>query len=134
MCIRDSSTKECVDHETALQFQFSGNRRNFFWIGLGLLLGVSIISLVMLICHRSSCWFKKNYKAYDHFPMEILEMSDEDLNDSSMKYPFENEKIRDTVSDGTFGFNTNSNRGSDYNYWDIPEQKINQFHYSFNRD
>lgn len=132
---KDLSSEKCVDSETASQFKFAWKRRMFFWGMLGLILSICILSLLIFVCHRCFCWFKivKSDRFFGHFPMELLDDSVRYSNASSMKYPFEKEGIRNTVSDDPWGLNNFSERGSDYNYWDTPDQKVNEFNYSFNK-
>jgi hypothetical protein len=128
------SSEDCVDLKTAKQFQFLRKRRLLLWFGLGILLGLAFLGVLILICHRLCCWFRiiKSERVFNHFPMEILDDSVRYSTGGSMKYPFEGE-LRNTESEDPFMF-TNSERGSDFNFWDTPDQQINEFNYSFHRN
>lgn len=125
------ASNKCVGSETAHLFQFSRKHRQFFWIGLCTLLILSGIGLCALVCHVLCCWFKKTVSETDSnsFPLDFLDESDRRSTGSSMKYPFEKEQ--DEFDSDPWSLYKNSVRGSDYNYWDVPDQQINEFNYSF---
>jgi hypothetical protein len=132
---KELTSEKCVDSETASQFHFAWKRRMFFWGMLGVILTMAILSLLLLVCQRCFCWFKvlRSDRLFSHFPMELLDDSVRDSNASSMKYPFEQEGRNRRISDNHWDLYDFSDRGSNYNYWDTPDQEINEFNYSFNK-